>query len=479
MTTDVIKIENVYSWLLTDDVSLKKRFHLSFRAREKGYIHSKAYKLKIWDGYKNFFNPQTGRFMTGLLPMVISAMRLMNKPYKVIDLRTSINWAHTDITPEFLNQWLPEGAAPLELYDYQVDYIKQALKYQRGLITAPAGAGKTNVLIGILKCLPPKTPVLFLTKNAGLVDQNYNEMKKWGVENVGRYYGGHKEPNYIMCCTAHKDTFAGIDRLLPRFKVIIVDEIHECLSKVPTTAYKKMTNASVRFGISATPFKFGGKDKVQKFEVLGHFGAVFKTATTESGNLTTKELQNREILSKSKITIYPIDVPDNIAHEPYMDAVTMGIAHNLDFLDIVTKLARKLTGRTLVLVERLDQGEFLKQLMPEAHWLSGSDSLDARAEVFQELRYGENIIVICMRHIITAGINVYLMNMINAAGGQAEHSIVQQLGRGLRCADDKEILNFYDFMFKTNQYLFKHSLNRVKVFTEEGHEIIMKESIDF
>lgn len=304
-------------------------------------------------------------------------------------------------------------------------------------------------------------------------------MQKWGIENVGRYYGGYKEPNYIMCCTAHKDTLAGIDRLLPKFKALIVDEVHDCMSNVPMAAYKKMTNASVRLGISATPFKFAGKDKVQKYNVMGHFGAVFKTNTTESGYLTTKELQGRQILSKSHVTVYPIDTPDNIAHEPYMDAVTMGIANNIEFLRIVTRLARSLKGRTLILVERIDQGNYLKQLIPEAHWIKGADKISVREEVFKDLKKGENVIAICMRQIVTAGINVFVHNMINASGGQAEHSVIQQMGRGLRCAPDKEYLDFYDFLFRTNQYLFKHSTNRINVLAEEGHDMNIKEAIDF
>lgn len=353
------------------------------------------------------------------------------------------------------------------------------MRYHRGLITAPTGAGKTNILIGILKCLPPKTPTLFLTKNAGLVNQNYEEMQKWGIPNLGRYYGGKKEPNYIMCITSHKDTFAGIEKLLPKFKALIVDEVHECMSDVPMAAYKKMKNASVRFGISATPFKFAGKDKVQKLNVKGYFGAVFRTTTTESGYLTTKDLQERKILSKSRCTFYPITEPQNITYEPYIDAVTLGIANNISFHQTVTKLTRSLTGRTLILVERIDQGDYLKQLIPEAHWLKGSDKLEDRAEVFKELKKGENVICICMRQIITAGINVFLHNMINASGGQAEHSVIQQMGRGLRCAPDKDILDFYDFLFKTNDYLFKHSMNRVDVLANEGHHVTIKEALDF
>lgn len=476
-----LKVENRYSWLYTDDHELRKKLYLSLRCRPKDYIHSTAYKQGRWDGWVSFFDRASGKFLTGLLPEITAALRLLKIPYQIADQRKPISWLYKpeDITPQFLHKWSPEGEEVFDLYDYQVDYIRQTLKFGRGLVVSPTASGKTNVLIGIMKCMPPKTPILFMTKNAGLVDQNYQEMKKWGIQDLGRYYGGYKEPNYVMCVTAHQKTMQGLSKLLPRFKAVIVDEVHECMSDIPVAAYQKMESANIRLGISATPFKFAGKDKEHKFKVKGYFGGVFKTTTTESGYLTTKELQDREILSRSQCTFYPITEPKTIAYEPYMDAVTLGISENIHFHQIVTRLARSLEGRTLVLVERIDQGNFLKQLMPEAHWLSGKDSLENRAEVFRDLKKGEKVIAICMRHIITAGINVFLHNLINASGGQAEHSVVQQMGRGLRCAKDKKQLEFFDFIFKTNDYLLKHSMNRVKVLSEEGHKVLIKESLDF
>jgi superfamily II DNA or RNA helicase len=69
--------------------------------------------------------------------------------------------------------------------------------------------------------------------------------------------------------------------------------------------------------------------------------------------------------------------------------------------------------------------------------------------------------------------------LINASGGKAVHSIVQQMGRGLRLANDKEILNYYDFIYHINDYLLEHSTNRISVLKEEGHEVILKEEFDF
>lgn len=491
MSTSLL-IQNTYSWLNTDDIKLKSSLWNALRFLDRNYYHSAAYKRGFWDGYKEFFNKNSGMFLTGLLPEVLAALKIKKVQYQVVDERNSIRWQFTEIDKHFLNnQGVPEGLNPEHsiLYDYQVDFVNQAIKYNRGIIKAPTGAGKSLLALSIIKCLPPKTSVLFMTKNSGLVDQTYQELKLWGVPDLGRYYGTkHKELNRIMCITSHIKTFESIKKLLPLFQVLMVDEVHECMSDVPIKAYKSLKNASVRFGISATPFKFTKqnakgkedcKDKVHKHSVKGYFGAVFKTRTTESGSLTTQDLQERGILSKSRCTFYPITEPTNIRHEPYLDAVTLGISNNFKFLQTVQRLAQSLNGRTLILVERIDQGEYLQQLLPGSIWIQGKDDIDKRAAAFKELKFSGKVIAIAMRHIITAGINIFCHNLINAAGGKAEHSVVQQLGRGLRCANDKELLNFYDFIYKTNDYLYKHSQARLEIIANEGHKIVIKEDIDF
>jgi superfamily II DNA or RNA helicase len=475
-----LRVENVYSWLITDDEHTRKNLYLALRVRGKNYWHSTAFKRKIWDGWIEFFNPKSGKFLTGLLPEIVASLKTWGKPVVFDDQRTRPKWRYPTIDSNFLDPFTPKGEKKIVLHDYQVDFVNQAMKFGRGLVTSPTASGKSFTLMSLIKCLPPKTPVLFLTKQSSLVNQNYNDMLKWGVEGLGRYYDGHKEPNYVMCCTIHKSTFAGIAKLLPHFRMLVVDEVHEAMSDVPTEAFKRMKNAVYRFGFSATPFKFGGKDLEHKFKVKGHFGGILKTKTTEDGLLKTKDLQKRGILSASRGTIYPITQPDNIAHEPYQDAVTLGIANNLYFHNTVVRLANSMKGRTLVLVERIDQGVALKQLLGDkAHWISGRDGLTLREEVFQDLKHGGDVVAICMQQIITAGINVFLHNLINAAGGKAEHSTIQRMGRGLRCAPDKDVLDYYDFLFTTNDYLQDHSFVRIKTLEEEGHQVTIKTELDF
>lgn len=476
MSEATIKVQNVYSWLFTEDKNVRNVLWEKLRFRERNYFHSRLYKQKLWDGYTEFFKLMSGRFLTGILPEVEAALTHLGVKYTIVDERNQVKFRFSEIDAEFLNQWKPDDGTPFGLYDYQVGLTNAAIKYHRGVVQAPTAAGKTNIMISILKALPQDCPTLILANRKSLVEQNYRELMQWGFNNVGRLYDKHVDPNIFTCATVQ--SLHKMEKVLPKIRALVVDEIHENMSKGPKKFFSKMTGCSVRIAVSATPFKFGGDDKCQKWLVKGHFGPVLK-AVEAGGVLTTKKLQDRNILSKSRCVFFPIHEP-KLPYEIYLDAVTRGIAENWDFHGIVTRLAGSLPGRTLILVDRIAHGDALASMIPNALWVQGKDNMDSRMMVVEKLKSSkEKTVAIATQQIFNAGINVKCHNVINAAGGQADHQIVQRVGRGLRTADDKEILNYYDFMFYNNDYLLDHSKKRVKILTGEGHEVILKDAIDF
>lgn len=476
MVKAVIKVQNCFSWLSTDDPSVLTTLWKSLRVREKNYFHSRLYKNKVWDGYTDFFKKESGRFLTGLLPEVTLALKYLNVDYKINKEYTPLEFKYQNIDQNFMNQWLKKGKKPVELFDYQVDFINQAMKYHRCIIQAPTSAGKSLMMIGILKGIPDNAIALVLANKKSLVQQNYKAMMDWGFPNVGRVYDNYEEPNTITCATIQ--SMHKLEKLIDKVQILIVDEIHDLMSKAPRVLYNKLKNCSVRIGVSATPFKFDGKDLSHKYAVKGYFGAVLKSKTV-GGVLTTKTLQDREIISKSHCTFYPITYPE-IPYDIYRDAVTNGISNNIDFHNIVVRLTKKLKGRTLILVERIEHGDMLSSLIPGSLWVRGEDNIETREDVITKLQESkDDLIAIATQGIFNAGINVFVHNLINAAGGQAEHQIIQRMGRGLRTAKDKDILNYYDFIFKINDYLLTHSNKRIKILKKEGHEVVIKEEIDF
>jgi superfamily II DNA or RNA helicase len=136
------------------------------------------------------------------------------------------------------------------------------------------------------------------------------------------------------------------------------------------------------------------------------------------------------------------------------------------------------TGRTLILVDRVAHGDALHNLLPGSLWVQGKDNQETRKSVVKQLQKDEHCIAIATQQIFNTGINVFVHNLINAAGGQADHLIIQRMGRGLRTAADKDGLNYYDFLFEINDYLEDHSNKRIKILADEGHKVEIRE-IDF
>jgi len=437
--------------------------------------------MRKWDGYIQFFAMETGKFLTGLLPEVTAVLRHFKIDFVVEDNRKKTSFIYEEVDQNFLNQWLPaktlggDPMKPVTLHDYQVELINQVLKHRRGVIYAPTSAGKTFIMLGILKSIPPGTPTLVLQNRVTLAQQNYDEINNWGFNNVGTLWGGAVKPNVIT--VASVQSVAKIEKLLPKIKVLIVDEIHDMMSALPKAVYRRLKACDIRVAVSATPFKFGGTDNVQKFHVRGFFGPILKVKSAATGVLTTAELQGRGILSSSKCTFYPIYEP-MIPHDIYIDAVTRGIAESYHFHRIVTRLAKLQTGRTLILVDRVAHGDALHNLLPGSLWVQGKDTQATRKGVIKQLQKDEHCIAIATQQIFNTGVNCHIHNLINCAGGSAEHMIIQRMGRGLRTAADKAVLNYYDFLFKINDYLEKHSNDRIAILKREGHEIIVKE-IDF
>lgn len=354
-----IIINNDISVLQTTNESLLKFLFESLRFRDRAYFHNPRYKAKLWDGFTNFFNKNNGKFLTGLLAEVYGVCKHLNEPIEFVDKRTKVDFAIQSIDKDFLKPFTPKGDKIITLEDYQVELVNQSIKNKRGIIFAPTSAGKSVVMLSILKSLPKGTKTLILQNRKTLAAQNYDEYVKWGLENVGRIWQGHNSPNDFTVATVQSIEKA--EHILADTQVLLVDEIHDMMSATPKAVYRKLKNCSVRIAVSATPFKHGEKDKIQKFYVKGFFGPVFKIKSAEDGILTTKQLQDKGRLSKSHCTFHTIKTPQ-LDYEVYIDAVTKGLVENDVFHQKVVQLTMDMKGRTLILVERIAHGDTLKIL---------------------------------------------------------------------------------------------------------------------
>src|SRR5437868_6432352 len=99
---NTLEITNHYSWFNSTDEEIKTILWKVLRCRTKDYYHNVRYKMKLWDGFNDFFvhfdskdwrkpessrriDRNSGRFLTGLLPEVRLVLKKKDISYDIID----------------------------------------------------------------------------------------------------------------------------------------------------------------------------------------------------------------------------------------------------------------------------------------------------------------------------------------------------------------------------------------------------------
>lgn len=456
-----VEVNNIFSYLRTEDLTILSLFYKSLRFRPKGYIFSPAYQKfqrsggkRGWDGFTAFFSNKSGRFPTGLLPEILKGLESLQIVPEVIDNRSSV-----DFTPITEDMFTDKGKS---LRDYQVELGNKALKEGRGIIKAATGAGKTVLFTAIVRSLAERTPTMILFRSRTLVNQTYKTFMDLGVPNVGRVHMDFFEPNIITCSTIQ--SINHLAPLIPKVKALILDECHEYGSNLSVRTLRMFENAGLVLGFSATPFD--RKDKVQKYTLKGLIGPVL-------GEVQTKELQERNILAESRIKVIPIvepKIPHALFDEAYERGIVSNEKRNQTIVDLVSSHKE---GKILILVEKIEHGETLNRMIKKSYWVYGETPEKEREVAAKALqnKKRKKVVVVASR-VWAQGVDIPNIDvLINASGGKSERSAIQKLGRGLRKAEGKEYLDFYDFYDSTNRYLESHSKERIKTYKREGHEL--------
>lgn len=177
----------------------------------------------------------------GYFPRVVSALRNAGVRFEVTD--------HT-VCP------LAKFSAPLgELYPYQKQALNDLLRWDTGVLEAPPGSGKTNMLLSAIPRLQTNTLILVHTKE--LQRQTVERVGTWlGIE-AGVIGGGHREKIQPI-------TVAMIQTLAKRnlkesgiadyFGAVMVDEAHHS----PATTWARVLEqlpAKFKCGFTATAWR--------------------------------------------------------------------------------------------------------------------------------------------------------------------------------------------------------------------------------
>lgn len=467
-----IQSGSIYSFIrdVPPELAIKIDNALTFPV--KGVWFSPKYRKMIksgkWDGKVHFYNAKTGRFPTGILPLM-QKLSGFGKGDHLIDNRFPKDFSFLEAMERAKNIRL-NG---IDFSGFQYQSIINNVKYGRGLNKLATNAGKTEVGIGTVEALGLKA--LWLVHRKLLLRQCAERYElrtgnKAGMIGEGKFTIGERL-TVASIQSLDPKTKQGKD-FLKQFQVLIVDE---CQHAQANSWFSVCMN-------SPAPFRFGLSGSFPTDEIKFH------RIMSATGSEILSEVRNEQLIeagwsAKPTIFIRPVEYTENLMD--YAVAYDKMIANNQAYNNLVIEDAIDCYKRgkiTLIIVDRIRQGSYISQNIANrgvpCKFLTGGSDDAYRAKVMRTFKSGKTPIVIGTS-IFDEGVDVPAIEaLILAAGGRSDQRQLQRIGRALRKKEGEEnTVEVYDYMHCGNQYLLLHGLERVELCKSEKFNIKWREAI--
>ena len=433
--------------------------------------HMPAYKLGRWDGTKTFFGIGGNGYLVHLdriLPIIES---------NGYDIEVEDERQHQDLKFEKIteNYWADQGKTwpeghrdvgkPIILRDYQYDVVNKFLKNPQSLQEVATGAGKTLTTATLSAICEPYGRTMVIVPNKSLVVQTEEDYKNLGLD-VGVYFGDRKELNrtHTICTwqslnVLDKKSFDSDTLTLAEFCegviAIIIDEVHQAKADVLTKlATQNFRHCPIRWGLTGTI----PKEQWEFQSLLASIGPVIN-------QVSAHDLQNKGVLANLEINV--LQTVDVEVFRGYQEEYTWLVTDQkrLAWIGNTIKTLSE-TGNTLVLVNRIDTGKKLIDILPDSVFISGEVKLDDRKEEYDEIKTSSNKIIIATYGVAAVGINIpRIFNLVLIEPGKSFVRVIQSIGRGIRKAEDKDFVQIWDIT-STCKYAKRHLTERKKFYKD-------------
>lgn len=453
-------VNNCYTKVETENKKLLQALYSHFSVEKEGWWW-KA-KKGFYDKHRHFFGRASQKLATGLLVKLIDFLDNYPIKYEYIDNREPLKerLAITKFPGYNLNS---------KKYSYQGQSVRLCLDHGRGVLDLATNAGKTIVAAAIVKSLD--APTLFVAGTKDIVLQTEEVFSETLNRKISVLGVGRKELGYITVCTAQTliRLVKGKMKELNHFEVLFFDECHHSSSDTWWKIAMKIP-ARYRFGLSGT--SFGGKDD-KDWRLIGATGELIKT-------VSNAELIKRGVSAKPKIVFLKSQVAREV-DGTYLEVVKDGIVndvvrntqiHALSFSlvkrghSILILTPRKVHGLNLFTMLSRDNGKF------NVFFNWGGVHAFLRKKNLEKFKEEGGVMI--ATSVYDEGIDIPEINsLILALGGKSHRKVLQRIGRALRKKQEgKNVVTVYDFWDWHNDYLEKHSKGRLKLYLEEGFDVI-------
>ena len=433
--------------------------------------HMPAYKLGRWDGTKTYFGIGGTGYLAHL-DVILPIIEDSGYELDIEDLRSPHKFSFHPVSETYWSDqgktW-PQGhieaGTPIVLRDYQYDVINKFLENPQALQEVATGAGKTITTATLSHLCEPYGRTMIIVPNKSLVVQTEEDYRNLGLD-VGVYFGDRKElgRTHTICTwqslnildkKSHDEATMTLAEFCEDVVAVIVDEVHqakaEVLTKLLTQNFK---NCAIRWGLTGTV----PKEAWEYQGILASIGPVIN-------QVSAHDLQNKGVLAQLNINV--LQTTDVEVFTSFQDEYTFLVTDDKRLEWIADKIKGiSASGNTLVLINRIDTGNKLIALIPDAVFVSGGMKLDDRKEEYDEIKTSDNKIIVATYGVAAVGINIpRVFNLVMVEPGKSFTRVIQSIGRGIRKADDKDFVQIWDIT-AASKYAKRHLTERKKFYKE-------------
>ena len=434
--------------------------------------HMPAFKLGRWDGTKTYF----GIGGTGYLAHLDVILPIIEADGYDIDVEDLREPREFKFQPVDENYWANQGKTwpkghpaagqPIILRDYQYDVVNKFLENPQALQEVATGAGKTITTATLSQLCEPYGRTMVVVPNKSLVVQTEEDYRNLGLD-VGVYFGDRKElgRTHTICTwqslnVLDKKSYDDNEVLtLAEFCEgvvgIIVDEVHQAKAEVLTKLLtQNFRNCAIRWGLTGTV----PKENWEFQGILASIGPVIN-------QVSAHDLQEKGVLSNLHINI--LQTADIEVFRGFQEEYAWLVTDPKRIAWISSKIKEiSQTGNTLILVNRIDTGNKLVELLPDSVFISGAVKLDDRKEEYDEVKTSTDKIIVATYGVAAVGINIpRIFNLVLLEPGKSFVRVIQSIGRGIRKAEDKDFVQIWDIT-STCKYAKRHLTERKKYYKD-------------
>lgn len=368
-----------------------------------------------------------------------------------------------------------------EYRDYQLEAITTALSVGRGVIQLPTSAGKSLVIYGIIQSIIDANAiegsVLLLTPNIQLVSQLTADLIEYGFDkdsicmfsSFNKYDLNNKKVivSNRQWIEKHNSELCDID-----IDAVIVDECHSLRAGNGVSKFVNALKTNIRIGLTGTL-----PDNIEDvWSIFGVLGDVIISREIkklqEDGWIANIDIVSVQIKHEDR----PRSVFNEIPKEELSkEDIMKDYKYENDFietseksLNVLSGMASKLPGNTLLLFDHTEHGKKLFEMIDgkEKHFINGEIDLNVREEARARMEGFTGIVIVANTACFGTGINIKnINNIILAVNGAASTKILQSIGRGLRLCDNKVKLTLIDTHHNC-KYSSRHYIKRKKIYSD-------------